>query len=137
VADLVERFEAEHERLYGTRLEPGSPVDIRALRLIALGPERPPLALASSSSVSQGQRPASRPADFGRGPADVPVRSRASLGADPVEGPLLLDEYDTTVVVPPGWTVRFDERTGALVLDHVAAALEAAAHDSAIARQIL
>ena len=42
---LVERFEDEHERLYGTRLEPGSPVDIRALRLAALGPEREPFAL--------------------------------------------------------------------------------------------
>ena len=39
-AALVERFEDEHERLYGTRLDPGSPVDVRAVRLIALGPPR-------------------------------------------------------------------------------------------------
>ena len=31
---------------------------------------------------------------------DVPVRSRASIGAEPEPGPLLVDEYDTTVVVP-------------------------------------
>ena len=29
---------------------------------------------------------------------------------------MLIDEYDTTVVVPPGWTVALDPGTGALVL---------------------
>ena len=47
VAALVERFEAEHEPLYGTRLEAGSPVDIRALRLVSLGPERPAVPLSA------------------------------------------------------------------------------------------
>ena len=31
---------------------------------------------------------------------EVPVRSRDSFGAEPEPGPLLVDEYDTTVVVP-------------------------------------
>ena len=35
---LLARFEDEHERLYGVRGEPGSPIEIRALRLAALGP---------------------------------------------------------------------------------------------------
>ena len=35
-------------------------------------------------------------------------------------GPLLVDEYDTTVVVRPGWTARRDEGTGALVLEREA-----------------
>jgi N-methylhydantoinase A len=45
------------------------------------------------------------------------VRARASIGADPVTGPLLVDEYDTTVVVPPGWTARRQDATGTLVLE--------------------
>ena len=49
--------------------------------------------------------------------ADVPVRSRASIGADPESGPLLVDEYDTTVVVPAGWTVRRHLETATLVLE--------------------
>ena len=52
---LVERFEAEHERLYGTRLEPGSPVDVRALRLIALGPERDAFSLAHARAHARGR----------------------------------------------------------------------------------
>src|SRR5581483_7184923 len=87
LAALVERFEDAHEQLYGTRLEEGSPVDVRALRLIALGPERD---------------------DF-----------RLEHEARPVAGPLLIDEYDTTVVVPPGWEIALDAVTGALVLTAV------------------
>ena len=48
---------------------------------------------------------------------DAPVRPRASLGEAPEPGPLLVDEYDTTVVVPPGWTARRHTATGALVLE--------------------
>jgi N-methylhydantoinase A len=47
----------------------------------------------------------------------VPVRTRASIGEAPEAGPLLVDEYDTTVVVRPGWTVRRDAATQTLVLE--------------------
>ena len=52
-----------------------------------------------------GTRPARRCGSAARS-AEVPVRSRASVGAEPEPGPLLVDEYDTTVVVPDGWSVR-------------------------------
>ena len=54
--------------------------------------------------------------------AEVPVRSRASIGAEPEPGPLLVDEYDTTVVVPDGWSVRRHDDTGTLVLEREGAA---------------
>jgi N-methylhydantoinase A/oxoprolinase/acetone carboxylase beta subunit len=134
VATLVERFEAEHELLYGTRLESGSPVDIRAVWLVSLGPKRAPL--SPSDNLLQGRKEVgSRLADFGDGFVDVPVRSRGSL-AEPADGPLLVDEYDTTVVVPPGWTVRLDP-SGALVLDHVAVEVRSTRHDDAIAVRIV
>ena len=47
---------------------------------------------------------------------EVPVRSRASIGASR-GGPLLVDEYDTTVVVPDGWSVRRQPETGTLLLE--------------------
>jgi N-methylhydantoinase A len=47
----------------------------------------------------------------------VAVRARASVGPEPEPGPLLVDEYDTTVVVPPGWTARLDVQTQTLVLE--------------------
>src|SRR5581483_7798756 len=76
LSELVERFETEHDRLYGTQLERGSPVDIRALRLVALGPERPPFALERPAHVPAT---ASRRVLVGGELQDVPVRSRASL----------------------------------------------------------
>ncbi len=135
VAALVERFEEAHEQLYGTRLEEGSPVDVRALRLIALGPESPPFSLV----YEQPDVAATRRADFGPryGTIEVPVRSRAHL-AEPVSGPLLIDEYDTTVVVPPGWTVALDAATGALVLTAVdVEPAVAEAHEAPIAVRLV
>ncbi len=38
LAALIDRFEDEHERLYGVRGEAGSPIEIRALRVAGLGP---------------------------------------------------------------------------------------------------
>ena len=67
-------------------------------------------------SIVRERRP-SRQMWLGRELGDVPVRSRASVGASPEAGPLLVDEYDTTVVVRPGWTARREPVTDALVLE--------------------
>jgi N-methylhydantoinase A len=113
---LIAAFEDEHERLYGVRGEPGAPIEIRALRLAALGPEPPAFTLSSpSDNLSQ----TSRRADFGDGLVEVPVRARCAL-VEPAAGPLLVDEYDTTVVVRPGWSARRDEETETLVLERLA-----------------
>jgi N-methylhydantoinase A len=112
---LVAAFEDEHERLYGVRGEPGSPIVIRALRLAARGPSSAVdrLSLEESPPDCAGTRAAS----FGGEPFDVPVRTRSAIGAAPVAGPLLVDEYDTTVVVRPDWTVRRDPATETLILE--------------------
>jgi 5-oxoprolinase (ATP-hydrolysing)/N-methylhydantoinase A len=129
---LVDRFEHAHERLYGTRLDPGSPVDVRALRLVALGPEQHAFSLADDWQAPVG----ARMADFGHGMVEVPVCGRSSITAEPVDGPLLIDEYDTTVVVPPGWTVALDPATGALVLTAVAVE-ETTGHEAPIAVRLV
>jgi N-methylhydantoinase A len=112
---LIAAFEDEHERLYGVRGEPGAPIEIRALRLAALGPE--PESGALSLPDETPPRGGSRAVVVAGGPADWPVRSRESIGEAPEPGPLLVDEYDTTVVVRPGWTVRRHLATGTLILE--------------------
>jgi N-methylhydantoinase A len=107
---LVEEFEAEHERLYGVRGEPGAPIDIRALRLAALGSTH----AVDRLSLADGFEPGAATRESVLG--DLPVRSRASVGEAPAVGPMLIDEYDTTVVVRPGWTARRDPVTDTLVL---------------------
>ena len=116
LAELRERFESEHERLYGVRDQPGSPVEIRALRLAALGES----AATSSFQLDERRPPparAARPVHIEGEEHHVPVRVRASLGLEPERGPLLVDEYDTTVVVPPGWSVHRDPATATLILE--------------------
>jgi N-methylhydantoinase A len=81
-----------------------------------------------TSSIATGRRPqrldfrsvrvaaaeppgrASRAVSFARAaPAvDTPVWPRASVPAEPVAGPLIVESYDSTVVVPPGAAVRRD-----------------------------
>jgi N-methylhydantoinase A/oxoprolinase/acetone carboxylase beta subunit len=112
---LIAGFEDEHERLYGVRGEAGSPIEIRALRLAGLGPEPGTAALSvPSNTVFLGN---TRTAVLAGQALDVPVRNRASIGEAAEEGPLLVDEYDTTVVVRPGWTARRDPRTETLILE--------------------
>ena len=48
-----------------------------------------------------GRRPA-------HGEIATPVIRRAALDATPRPGPLLVDEYDATTLIPPGCTARLD-----------------------------
>ena len=113
---LRTRFEDEHEQLYGVRGQPGSPVEVRAIRLAALGSS----AATISFELADAHVPArdvTRRMWLGGAAHDVAVRARASIGEQPEPGPLLVDEYDTTVVVPAGWLVRRHPDTGTLVLE--------------------
>jgi N-methylhydantoinase A/oxoprolinase/acetone carboxylase beta subunit len=112
LAALRVRFEDEHERLYGVKDRAGSPVEIRALRLAALGDVAATHSFQLEASTT-GSNGATRTIDG----AVVPVRTRSSIGGAPEPGPLLVDEYDTTVVVPPGWSARRDAATATLVLE--------------------
>jgi N-methylhydantoinase A len=111
---LVTAFEDEHERLYGVRGEPGSPIDVRAFRLTGLGRR----STVDRLSVGEGHTPRSATRETALG--ELPVRSRASIGARAEPGPMLVDEYDTTVVVRTGWTVRRDGETETLILERAA-----------------
>jgi N-methylhydantoinase A len=64
--------------------------------------------------VLQGEK---RAAWLGEEWADAPVRTRHSVGVTAEPGPMLVDEYDTTVVVRPGWTARRDAATQTLILE--------------------
>ena len=52
----------------------------------------------------------SRPAYFGpeHGLCDTPVLRREHLPTEPVHGPMIVEEYDATVVVPPGCSAARD-----------------------------
>ena len=66
--------------------------------------------LNRSGPASRGVK--ARSAYFGaaHGLVETPVVGRADLASTGRQGPLIIEEYDTTVVVPPGWIARLDLR---------------------------
>ena len=109
IEDLRRRYEEEHERMYGHRSESGAPIEITAIRLIGREVREEEISLIRPEVVDAKvsvSRIAAFP-DSGKS-MDVQVTSRAALSAE-TEGPLLVDEYDATIVIPPGWSARLDE----------------------------
>ena len=106
---LNKDFEAEHERLYGHRSDPENPTEIIAVRLVGqvAAPAREAGFRPRASALAARSR---RQAYFGSdyGLVDTPVVARSDLSGT-AGGPLLIDEYDSTIVVPPFMSVGRDE----------------------------
>ena len=113
LADMAEAFGQEHARTYGHRAGEDETVELVSLRLVArVRAERPPLpARLDVAAPAPATGPAARAVYFGRehGWLTTPVLSRAQVGPAARPGPLLVDEYDATTVVPPDATLHADE----------------------------
>ncbi len=107
---LAAAFAREHERTYG-HAAAGDPIQVVNLRVTArlVRPRvRHAVQLPSERAATTGGM---RRAYFGRehGVLATPVLARMDLGAPPRPGPLLIDEYDATTLVPPGATACLDD----------------------------
>ena len=113
LAALEEAFGAEHERTYGHRAGVEEPVELVSLEVIGRGiPDTPRAASAAAASLAPDIAIAAptRRAYFGpqQGWLEARVVNRSALAA-PHAGPCIVEEYDATCLVPPGWTARLDE----------------------------
>jgi len=111
LAALREAFEAEHETTYGYR-SPEGPVQFVNLRVVARGLRETHRSFQGLTlSAPASSRALGRPAYFGPalGWMDTPVVGRAGLDAAFRDGPVIIEEYDSTTVVPPRCRVRRDE----------------------------
>jgi N-methylhydantoinase A len=104
LADLVEAFGQEHERMYGHRAGPEEPVEIVNIQLVGQGipgSSRVPSRLLSTRGTEASRVPP-RLAYFGPqlGWLETPVLHRSDLST-PRQGPCIVEEYDATCVVPP------------------------------------
>ena len=115
LAALKEAFAREHLRTYGYRSD-AEEIEVTNIRVIGrpdvdatsgLDMSAMGAALYDTAGISQG----SRKAYFGRrlGLLETDVISRAHLSAAPIAGPVIVEEYDTTIVVPPGCGVSRDK----------------------------
>jgi N-methylhydantoinase A len=113
---LEDAFHKLHERTYGHSF-PGEPVEIVNLRLTAQGLiPKPRLRRLPQAEGSDGARqPAlkdERPVCFGlaEGYVSTPIYDRSKLAAAArISGPAVLEEFDSTVVVHPGYEANVDE----------------------------
>ena len=117
LAALEEAFGAEHERTYGHRAGPEEPVELVTLRVLGRGvrPGAPPLRIGAAAGPAPGA--AARRAYFGpeSGWCEAAVIGRADL-AQARTGPLIVEEYDATCVVPPGVHAALND-AGCIVLE--------------------
>ncbi len=96
------------------------PVELVNLRLVARGTgvERLDFGLIRMAPEAVAGAAGTRPVSFERGqpPVETPVVARGAMGAGKRAGPLIVESYDTTVIVPPGTTVHADA-IGNLILE--------------------
>jgi N-methylhydantoinase A len=111
-APLLAAFEATYRQLYG-RLGPPVPVELINWRVVASGPQ-PELrlrhtgaGLPASASARKGQRQAYFPEHGGY--VATPVYDRYLLGPGTAfDGPAVVEERESTVIVGPGGRCRVD-----------------------------
>jgi N-methylhydantoinase A len=113
---LPEAFAREYAATYGYASD--EPLEIVNVRIVATGLREHRLDFRDVAVVGGPPAPAQhRAVHFGRGvpPLDTPVVARVTLTAEATPGPLVVEEYDSTVVVPPGAAVQRD-RFGNLLI---------------------
>jgi N-methylhydantoinase A len=115
---IRERFVAEYLKTYGYRDH--TPIELMKVRLAGRGLRENRLDFRAMKIASRAGASSSgkRPISFGRGePAlAVDIVDRASLDGTPRPGPLIIEEFDATIVVPPDARVHKDE-IGCIVLE--------------------
>ena len=118
IAALEEAFGQEHERTYGHRAGPEEPVMLVNAQLVGRAiPDHPPVPdLLKSADIAMGDI-GNRQAYFGpeQGWLDATVLSRNDL-ASRRAGPLIVEEYDATCLVPPDASAERDD-FGNIIID--------------------
>jgi len=108
-SSLRELFEEKHEAVYGYR-HVGEPLEITALRLtLTVAIEKPSLSRTARGDLQTRPESIRKVWCSGRW-YDTPILWRNNLlSSYAVEGPAIIEEYDSTTVVSPGWKCAKDE----------------------------
>jgi N-methylhydantoinase A len=114
---LLARFHEEHDRTYGFAA-PAEPVEVVSLRLTSVGriAKPPPRRLERGATAEPKERRQVYFSEAG-GYVDCPIYDRYALPAGAAfAGPAVVEEFDSTTVVHPGFRLQVDE-TGNLVIE--------------------
>ena len=111
LGSLESRFHDLHEATRGFAFRENAPI-IRGVRLIGQGMTPKPEHAAEPGTAGDPEqaRRGTRPAYFGDGFVDTPLYEGPQLAVGvELEGPALIEEPFTVVVLAPGYRVRLDE----------------------------
>lgn len=116
---VVGRFHETHARIYG-HAAPGTPVEITAIRVTGRG-------IGESREMPRVAPHAAPPRATRRvwfievgGFVETPVIARFGLlRGETIDGPAILEQLDTTTVVPPGWRATVHESL-CLIIEEIA-----------------
>lgn len=109
LAEAVEEFHREHEREYAYR-DDTRPVEIYQLHLVATGRTPKPNVRPHDKVTASGSPVGRRPVYFSGDWHDTPIYDRDGLPAGArFDGPAIINQLDSTTVVPPGTVAEIDE----------------------------
>jgi len=110
VAALETAFAEEHERTYGHRAGPDEPVELVSIQVVGRGLREHGMPEHIRSDRPEPAPTPPRRAWFGapHGWIDTPVLRRSDLAGGRT-GPLIVEEYDATCLVPPAARADLDE----------------------------
>ena len=109
---LLEQFHQEHERAYGYSA-PEEPAELVNLRLTAIGHIGKPRLREVTGNRAQGTAEKGRRSVFfaeSNGFVACPIYDRYRLyAADVIPGPAIVEEFDSTTLIHPGYEARVDK----------------------------
>jgi N-methylhydantoinase A len=107
--NLRELFEHKHEAVYGYR-HAGDPLEITALRLTVTTAIAKPSFSLMVGSGQKNRKETHRKVWFNDAWYDTALLWRDKLSvSESIGGPVIIEEYDSTIVVPPGWNWSKDK----------------------------
>lgn len=117
---VADRFHAEHRVLYGYDFsgDPSQQVELVNLRVSGIGPIKRPEILRADGAKPEPQQTGSRSICFDAeaGYVETPVFWRTDLPAGQVlTGPVIIEEFGSTVPIHPGFTARVDDYANIIV----------------------
>jgi len=108
LVDIAERFHELHHRLHGhsARDQAIEAVSYRVRVRLPVPKQDLPETAAPAGAAKPS---ATRSVTFdGRTTHDAPVYQRANLTDATIEGPAIIEQFDSTTVLPPGWSACLD-----------------------------
>ncbi|GAA3681082.1 hydantoinase/oxoprolinase family protein [Nocardioides ginsengisoli] len=120
LATVADRFHAEHRVLYGYDFsgDPTQQVEVVNLRVSGVGPIKRPEILRADDAKAAPQPTGTRSVcfDADAGYVETPVFWRTDLPAGQVlTGPVIIEEFGSTVPIHPGFTARIDDYANVIV----------------------